>query len=44
MKSFRIRPSRVLTLAVTLGAVLMIAIPAAIVVALLGSMFAKHER
>lgn len=31
-----------LGLAVTLGAVLMIAIPAAIVVALLGSMFAKH--
>lgn len=31
-----------LGLAVTLGAVLMIAIPAAIVVALFGSMFAKH--
>jgi len=31
-----------LGLAVTLGAVLMIIIPAAIVVALLGSMFARH--
>jgi type IV secretory pathway TrbL component len=31
-----------LGLAVTLGAILMIAIPAVIVVALLGSMFAKH--
>jgi hypothetical protein len=32
----------VLGLTVTLGAILMITIPAVIVVALLGSMFAKH--